>query len=88
MPFWLTPLIALLTALPGVLLVVVTVAFVYGLIRALLTNQALLFQAVVAGLMLAFLWYLYMHLPHFLRRFLSKLFTRSNTHSGRDNHGH
>lgn len=82
---WLAPLVAILTMLPGIALVTFSIAFVYGLVRALLTNQALLFQAVIAGLMLAFLWYLYMHLPHFLRRSISKLFSRSN----RDNqHGH
>ena len=82
-PVLLWPLVTLFTALPGLLLVVVSVLFVFGLIRALLTNQALLFQAFVAGLMLAFLWYLYMRLPHFLRRFIARLFQRK-----RDDHGH
>src|SRR5712671_6818033 len=63
MPLWLSPLVALLTALPGVLLLTVTVLFGFGVIQALLTDQAVLFQAVLAGLMLSFLWYLYMHLP-------------------------
>ena len=75
-PFLLLPLVWLLTALPGLLLVTVSVLFAFGLIRTLLTNQALMFQAVLAGLMLAFLWYLYMRLPHFLRRFISNLFRR------------
>ena len=75
-PFWLLPLVWLLTALPGLLLVIVSILFAFGLIRALLTDQALLFQAVLAGLMLAFLWYLYMRLPHFLRRLISNLFRR------------
>lgn len=74
----------LLTILPGLALVVVSIWFVFGLIQALLTNQAVMFQAVIAGLMLALLWYLYSHLPHFLRRFISKLFT----HSKRDRHDH
>ena len=38
----------------------------------------------MVGLMLAFLWFLYMHLPRFLRRFLTRLFSRSQ----RDDHGH
>jgi len=58
-------LIKILTGLPGLLLVIVSILFVFGLVNALLNNQQLLFQAVIAGLMLAFLWYLYMHLPHF-----------------------
>jgi hypothetical protein len=84
-PFWLIPIVKLLTILPGLALVGLTIAFAFGVIRTLLTNQALMFQAVIAGLMLAFLWYLYSHLPHFLRRFISNLFQRS----GRDDHhGH
>ena len=81
---FLAGLINVLIKLPGLLLVAVSVLFVFGLIQALLSNQQLLFQAVIAGLMLAFLWYLYMHLPGFLRRFLIRLFKRSN----RDDHGH
>jgi len=77
-------LIQVLTKLPALLLLALSVMFVFGLIQALLTNQQVLFQAVIAGLMLAFLWYLYMHLPGFLRRFLTQLFT----HSKRNNHGH
>ena len=78
-------LVKLLTVLPGVVLVLVSVAFVFGLIRTLLMDQALMFQAVIAGLMLAFVWYLSSHLPHFLRRLISKLFKRSNQD---DSHGH
>src|SRR5205807_728311 len=73
---WLVPLVKILTILPGLALAATSIAFAFGVIRALLSNQALMFQAVIAGLMLAFLWYLYSHLPHFLKRFISKLFTR------------
>jgi RNA polymerase subunit RPABC4/transcription elongation factor Spt4 len=83
-PLWLSPLIVLLSALPGVLLFAVTILFFIGFLNVLITNQQLLFQAMLAGLMLAFLWYLYIHLPPFLRRFISKLFHRSN----RDDHEH
>src|ERR1700739_2433416 len=47
LPFWVGPLVKLLTLLPGIALVVVSVLFVFGLVRALLLNQALLMQAVV-----------------------------------------
>ncbi len=83
-PFWISPLVALLSALPGVLLLVVSVLFLIAFVNALASSPQLLFQLMVVGLMLAFLWYLYMHLPHFLRRFISKLFHRSK----RDDHGH
>ena len=79
------PLVALLTALPGLALVAISVLFVFGLVRTILTNQALMFQAVIAGLMLTFVWYLYMHLPNVLQRFISRLLTRSKRD---DQHGH
>jgi RNA polymerase subunit RPABC4/transcription elongation factor Spt4 len=83
-PLWLQFLIKILATLPGLLLVTVSVLFLFGVLHALLQNQRLMFQAVIAGLMLCFLWYLYSQLPGFLRRFISKLFTRSK----RDDHGH
>jgi len=82
-PLWLAPLLVLLSAVPGLLLFAVTVLFLVGFVRALISNQQLLFQFMLVGLMLAFVWYLYMHLPHFLRRLLSRLFHRSH----RDDHG-
>jgi len=76
-PAWLSPLLALLSAVPGVLLLLVTILFAIGLLNALLTNQQILFQFMLVGLMLAFIWYLYLHLPHVIRRTLSRLFRRS-----------
>ena len=81
---WLAPLLVLLSALPGVLLLLITVLFLIGFVQAMVTSPQLQFQFLLVGLMLAFLWYLYMHLPHFLRRFISKLFQRSH----RDDHDH
>lgn len=84
-PIWLAPLVTLLTALPGLALAAISIAFAFGLVRTILANQALMFQAILAGSVLAFLWYLYMQLPHALRRFISKLFKRSHND---DQHGH
>ena len=53
-------------------------------VNALASSPQLLLQFMLVGLMLAFLWFLYMHLPRFLRRFLTRLFSRSQ----RDDHGH
>lgn len=83
-PLWLSALLVLLSALPGLLLLAISVLFFFGFVQVLVSNEQLLFQFMLVGLMLSFLWYLYMHLPHFLRRFISKLFHRSN----RDDHGH
>jgi hypothetical protein len=66
------------------LLAGVTVLFLIGLVNALVHSPQMLFQLMLIGLMISFLWYLYMHLPAFLRRFLSRLFHRSK----RDDHGH
>lgn len=81
-PFWLAPLVAILAALPGLVLLLVTILFALGFVQALTTSQQLQFQFFIVGLMLALLWYLYMHLPASLRRLLIRLFHRSN----RDRH--
>lgn len=83
--FWLAPLLVLLSALPGLLLLVLSIWFLVGLVQVLLTNQQLLFQFMLIGLFIAFLWWLYMQLPGFLRRALSKLFGRRDRDGG---HGH
>jgi len=70
--------------LPRLLVLALAALFVAGLVSAIASNTQLLFQAVLFGLMLAFLWYLYTLLPTFLRRFISRLFRRSK----RDDHGH
>jgi hypothetical protein len=81
---WLAPLLAILSYLPGVLLLAVTVLFFFGFVYVLVTNQELLFQAMLVGLILAGLWYLYLQLPAFLRRLLTRLFRRSK----REDHAH
>ena len=72
-PFLLAPLTVLLSALPGLLLLLLSVMFLLGLLRVLTTDQQLLSQFMVIGLFIAFLWWLYLKLPRFLRRGLSRL---------------
>jgi membrane protein implicated in regulation of membrane protease activity len=79
----LASLLVLLSVAPGALLVAFTLAFFMAFANAMATNPQLQSQFFAAGLMLAFVWYLYIHLPHVIKRFLSKLFRRS----GNDNHG-
>src|SRR5262249_36050871 len=81
-PLWLSLLLTLLSALPGLLLLAITVLLLAGFIQAMASSPQLQFQFMLAGLMLALLWYLYIHLPHFLRRLVSRLFRRSH----RDDH--
>jgi len=83
-PLWLAPLVAILSALPGLLLLLITIVFALGFVQALASSQQLQFQFFIVGLMLALLWYLYMHLPASLRRFLLRLFRPPN----RDRHEH
>jgi RNA polymerase subunit RPABC4/transcription elongation factor Spt4 len=87
-PFWLSVLLVFLSALPGLVLVCMTLLFFIALIQALLTSPQLQFQFLVVGLLLAFVWYLYMHLPHVLRRSITRLFRRSGTDNHRGGHGH
>ncbi len=81
---WLRPLSLLLSLLPGIVLVLVSLLFLIGFVEALVSNQQLMFQFVLVGLLLAGLWWLYLQLPTWLRRGLSKLFGRK----GGDRNGH
>lgn len=83
-PLWLAPLAFLLSMFPGLLLFLLTLMFLIGFFQVLLANQQVQAQFVLVGLFLIALWYLYVHLPAFLRRFISRLFSRSK----RDDHGH
>ncbi len=84
-PLWLSVLIAGLSILPGILLLLVSVLFFLSLIRVLISSQQLLFEFMLIGLFLGFVWWLYMQLPHFLRRWVSRLFGKSDGGGG---HGH
>lgn len=83
-PLWLAPVSFLLSMFPGLLLFLLTLMFLIGFFEVLLTNQQVQSQFVLIGLFLIVLWYLYIHLPAFVRRFISRLFSRSK----RDDHGH
>ena len=81
--FWLASLLTILSIFPGVLLLLISVMFLLGFLRMLVTNQQLMFEFMLTGLLIGFLWWLYMQLPRFLRRWLSKLLGRD-----RNEHGH
>jgi hypothetical protein len=82
--FWFASVLTLLSVLPGILLLLLSVFFLFGLIQVLLTNQQVLFEFMLIGLFIGFLWWMYMQLPRFLRRWLSKLLGRAD----RNEHGH
>ena|SRR5579863_6445262 len=82
--FWLASLLKVLSVLPGVVLLLLSVMFLLGFVRMLVSNQQVLFQFMLTGVFIGFLWWLYMQLPRFLRRWLSKLLGRGD----RSEHGH
>jgi hypothetical protein len=84
MSFLFASMFTLLSMLPGILLLLLSVLFLFGLVQVLLTNQQVLFQFMLIGLFIGFLWWLYMQLPGFLRRWMSKLLGRAD----RNEHGH
>lgn len=83
-PFLMATLLAVLSVVPGVILFLLSVMFLLGFLRALLSSQQLMFEFMLIGLVIGFLWWLYMQLPRFLRRWLSKLLGRGD----RNGHDH
>ena len=62
-PLWLAPLLLILSTLPGLVLIGVTLLFLIGFVNAMASSPQLLLQFMLVGLMLAFLWYLYQPFP-------------------------
>lgn len=87
-PLWLSAGVASLSFLPGVLLLLLSVIFLLAFVHALLSSPQLLFQFMLAGLLLSFVWWLYMQLPRFVRRLIAKLLGRSGDDGGHSGHGH
>lgn len=90
LPFWAGPLIWFLSALPGIVLLAVSVMFLLAFVQALLQNQLVIMPyALATGLLLGVLWWAYMELPSFLRALIRRLFRlgrggseRKGSHSG------
>ena len=81
--FWLAALLTLLPLFPGMFLLLLSVLFLFGLIQVLLTNQQVLFQFMLTGAFIGFLWWLYMQAGSLLKGWLAKLLGR-----GGGRHGH
>jgi RNA polymerase subunit RPABC4/transcription elongation factor Spt4 len=75
----LRPLIFLLSVLPGLLLLLISALFLVSFFQALISSPQLLGQFLVAGLLLAILWLLYMQLPRFVRSGVHRLFGKSKS---------
>jgi hypothetical protein len=78
-PFWLKPLVSLVSVLPGLVLLAVSVLFLGAFVQVMLTDPAMQSRMMVLGLLLALLWYLYMKLPLFLRRAIHRLISKTSS---------
>ena len=78
-PFWLKPLVSLVSVLPGLVLLAVSVLFLGAFVQVVLTDPAMQSRMMVLGLLLALLWYLYMKLPLFLRRAIHRLISKTSS---------
>jgi hypothetical protein len=76
LPLWLAPLAFVLSLLPGLVLVLLTVMVAIGFINAFLTSQQIQLQFMVLILILGILWFAYIHLPHFIRDLFRSLWRR------------
>ena len=71
-PWWATPLLWLVSFLPGILLLLLSLTVLISFIQALVTNpqlfQQFMSRVIVLVLMLGLLWWIYVRLPGFVRR--------------------
>jgi hypothetical protein len=75
-PLWLAPLIFALTLVPGFALVLLLLLLLAGLINGLLTNGQIQLQLMVLILLVGIVWFIYIHIPHFVRDLFSSLWRR------------
>ena len=83
-PLFFAILLAVLPFFPGLILLGLTILFAISFIEALLTRPDLQFQFLLVALMFGFVWYLYLHLPAFLRHWIAKRLHKTK----KDDHGH
>ena len=81
LPVWLAPMAYFLVALPGVVLALVLVMLAIGIGNAILTNQQVQSQLVALLLVFALAWFVYIHLPHFVKDLFRSLWRRKKKDS-------
>jgi RNA polymerase subunit RPABC4/transcription elongation factor Spt4 len=67
LPFWLRPLLFLISVLPGLLLLLLSTAFLIAYVYILFARPDLQLLFMILGLGLGLLWLLYMELPVVVR---------------------
>jgi len=71
-PIWISVAVFFLSLVPGLLLFVISLAFVIALIHELFVNPRMLFSFIFLALALTVLWAMWTRLPMSLRRFIRK----------------
>jgi len=84
--WWLKPLLLLVSLFPGLLLLLLLVLAVVGVFQAVLSNQPIQAQLVVALVLLALLWWLWLPLPHFVQNMFRSLWPRRKREIDRHSH--
>ena len=85
-PFWLKPLLLGGALIPGFVLATLLILAVVGVFRAVLLNQAVQGQLLSLLIMLVLLWWLWLHLPHFIQNAFRSLWRKSK--KDKDRHSH
>lgn len=70
----------LLSILPGVILMFLSLLFVAAFVRQLLTDPNALLGLMLVGLVIGFAWYVWMQLPGFFRKFIHKTISKGGKH--------
>lgn len=73
--FWLRPVLFLVALFPGVVLALLLLLVVAAMFQQLATNGQIQAQLIVLLLVLAILWWIYIHLPKFIQKALRSLWS-------------
>jgi RNA polymerase subunit RPABC4/transcription elongation factor Spt4 len=86
-PLWLSPMLYLLSLVPGVFLLLLSIMFLIAFVQAMLSDPQLLGHFLALGLLLGCTWWLYMQLPEFIRKLFRSIWTRQKK-KDKSTHGH
>jgi RNA polymerase subunit RPABC4/transcription elongation factor Spt4 len=73
LPLWLRPVLLTASLLPGFILALLLVLVALTILHELATNAQVQSQSVVLFLVLALVWWAYIHLPKFIQKALGSL---------------
>jgi hypothetical protein len=75
MPLWLRPVLLALSILPGIILALLMVLVGSAILHEVATNTQIQAQLVALFLVLALLWWIYIHFPKFIQKALGSLWS-------------